>query len=104
MKGINVLAVMEIDALHAWQSRQGDPDIQREFGEESAEARAAVADLIEAVAPFAALADQLDATKDVEEADDEEWAKFLMVVKDYRKLRAALRRVKGESEWPSSSA
>ncbi|HDX0788018.1 TPA: hypothetical protein UN036_000079 [Stenotrophomonas maltophilia] len=46
---VDVLAVMARDATAAWNDRRGDREIQEFLGEESNEARAAVAELIEAV-------------------------------------------------------
>ncbi|WP_312708617.1 hypothetical protein [Stenotrophomonas sp.] len=45
---VDVLAVMARDATAAWNDRHGDRDIQEFLGKESNEARAAVAELIEA--------------------------------------------------------
>ena len=41
--------------------------------------------LTEAARPFAECCDQID-----DEEDDEEWAKFRLLIKDYRRARAAL--------------
>lgn len=46
---VDVLAVMARDATAAWNDRRGDREIQEFLGKESNEARAAVAELIEAV-------------------------------------------------------
>ncbi|KGM25273.1 hypothetical protein [Stenotrophomonas maltophilia] len=49
MSRVDVLAVMARDATAAWNDRRGDREIQEFLGKESNEARAAVAELIEAV-------------------------------------------------------
>lgn len=85
MSGVDVLAVMD---------RMMFDELPLMSAVDMKEARAAVAELIGAAAPFAELADQLDATEDTEASDDEEWAKFRMTVKDYRRLRSALSRVR----------
>lgn len=41
--------------------------------------------LREALAPFAACVDQI-----ADDEDDEEWAKFRLLIKDYRRARTAL--------------
>lgn len=93
---VDVLAVMRrcanVSTCNA--QRHGGPTLKK-HADEVSEACAAVAELIEAVEPFAVLADQLDATEYRDAEDDDEWAKFRMVVKDYRKIRSALARAKG---------
>lgn len=59
-----------------------------------------VAALVEALQPFASCADELDYdTKETgREYPDDEWAKFRLLVSDYRRARATLARVKGGAE------
>ncbi len=52
--------------------------------------------LREALAPFAACADELDGSEDVPRAPDGEWAKFRLLTDDYRRARAALAARSGE--------
>ncbi len=54
--------------------------------------QAAIAELIEALTPFAQCADQIS-----EAESDEEWAKFRLLVKDYRRAHAAFTKAKGQS-------
>lgn len=96
MSGVDVLAVLGKCVKYTeMTARKYGGETLANHANEISETRAAVAELIEAVSPFAVLADQLDATKDTEAAHDDECAKFRMVVKDYRRLRAALSRVRG---------
>ena len=54
--------------------------------------RARETKLVEALEPFAACADELDGSPEdgIEPTDDDEWAKFRLLVSDYRRARAAL--------------
>lgn len=51
-----------------------------------------VSGLVEALEPFAKCADELDGAPEdgIDPADDDEWAKFRLLVSDFRRARAAL--------------
>jgi len=51
------------------------------------EVRAAVAELVEALKPFADCVEQIS-----DDEDDEEWAKFRLLIKDYRRAVKAFSR------------
>ena len=55
--------------------------------DEKARGRAAVAELVEALKPFADCVEQIS-----DDEDDEEWAKFRLLIKDYRRAAKTISR------------
>lgn len=62
---------------------QADPELE--------ESAALIEELVEGLRPFADCVEQIADTE-----DDEEWAKFRLLIKDYRRAKAVVAKVKGE--------
>lgn len=92
---VDVLAVMARDATAAWNDRHGDREIQEFLGKESNEARAAVAELIEAADAYAE-AEAALANREIEGINAESIDRLQPRVHAARRdLEVALARVKG---------
>lgn len=61
------------------------PDLPEIIHDELDAARARLAELEEALEPFAKCCEQIS-----DDESEEEWAKFRLIIKDYRRARAAL--------------
>lgn len=92
------LCVEAADALAASQAREAEFEaaadestIERAVGQQQLDELAnRVAELVEALEPFATCADELDGTEFTPRAPEGEWAKFRLLTDDYRRARAAL--------------
>lgn len=74
-----------VERLRAWRDWHDNPCKLHH------EAAALIEELVEGLRPFADCCEYIS-----DDEDDEEWAKFRLLIKDYRRAKAVVAKVKGE--------